>query len=153
MGRRGSVRPQHVFSPQSGIYFSIAFSNKRGTMKRSMLFAALILFFSLPVHAQSHMSLSGGNANSASPSNGGGGGGGGGYSSGGGGGSGITALPSSPRAQFSYGYAHGSDADFAPSSFLSYDDAVKLGESVLAAKPRSLGEVAAEYRASKRKAI
>ena len=121
-------------------------------MKRSMLFAALILFFSLPARAQSHMALSGGNANSASP-NSGGGGGAGGYGGGGGGGSGITALPSSPRAQFSYGYAHGSDADFAPSSFLSYDDAVKLGESVLAAKPRSLGEVAAEYRASKKKAL
>jgi hypothetical protein len=120
-------------------------------MKRSIFFAALILFFSLPVRAQSHMALSGGNANSASP-NSGGGGGAGGYS-GGGGGSGITALPSSPRAQFSYGYAHGSDADFAPSSFLSYDEAVKLGESVLAAKPRSLGEVAAEYRASKKKAL
>lgn len=119
-------------------------------MKRSMLFAALILFFSLPARAQSHMALSGGNANSASP-NSGGGGGAGGY--GGGGGSGITALPSSPRAQFSYGYAHGSDADFAPSSFLSYDDAVKLGESVLAAKPKSLGEVAAEYRALKRKTL
>jgi hypothetical protein len=121
-------------------------------MKRSMLFAALILVFSLPARAQSHMALSGGNANSASP-NSGGGGGAGGYSGGGGGGSGITALPSSPRAQYSYGYAHGSDADFAPSAFLSYDEAVKLGESVLAEKPKSLGEVAAEYRASKKKAL
>jgi len=118
-------------------------------MKRVVFFAGLILFFSLPLRAQSHMSPAGANPNAAVNSGGGGGGG----SSGGGGGSGITALPSFPRAQFSYGYAHGSDADFAPSSFLTYDEAVKLGESVLAEKPKSLGEAAAEYRASKKKVL
>jgi hypothetical protein len=122
-------------------------------MKRSVLFAALILFFTLPLRAQSHMSPAGANPN-ASVSNGGGGAGGSTGSGGfGGGSSGITALPSFPRAQVSYGYAHGSDADFAPSSFLPYDEAVKLGESVLAEKPKSLGEVAAQYRASKKNVL
>jgi hypothetical protein len=116
---------------------------------RSVIFAALILFLSLPLHAQSRMSPAG--ATPSTLNNGGGGGGAGGFSSGGGA-TGITYLPSSPRAQFSYSYAHGSDADFAPTSFLPYDQAVKLGESVLAEKPKSLGEVAAEYRASKKKA-
>jgi hypothetical protein len=114
---------------------------------RTVIFAALILFFSLPLHAQSRMPPAGaapGNLNN-------GGGGGGGGSSGGGGGVGIHSLPNSPVAHFSYSYAHGSESDFAPTSFLPYDQAVKLGESMLAEKPRSLGEVAAEYRASKKR--
>ena len=117
---------------------------------RSVIFGVLSLFLSLSLHAQSRMSPAG-----AAPSTlNNGGGGGGGYSGGsayGGGGVGIHSLPSCPLAQFNYSYAHGTDADFAPTSFLPYDQAIKLGEAVLAEKPKSLGEVAAEYRAQKKR--
>jgi hypothetical protein len=118
---------------------------------RTLILAGLVLLSCLPAHAQSRMSPA-----AAAPSalNNSGGGGGGGYSGGsgyGGGGAGIHSLPSSPATQFTYSYAHGSDSDFAPTSFLPYDQAVELGESILAEKPKSLGEVAAEYRALKRK--
>jgi hypothetical protein len=111
-----------------------------------MIFAAFVLFFSLPLHAQSRMPPAG--ATPSASNNSGGGGGGGSY--GGGGGAGIHSLPSCPARQYSYSYAHGSGADFAPTSFLPYDQAVKLGDAVLAEKPKSLGEVAAEYRAAKK---
>jgi len=117
---------------------------------RTLVLAGLVWLSCLPAHAQSRMSPAAAAPSTLNNS----GGGGGGYSGGssyGGGGAGIHSLPSSPAMQFTYCYAHGSDTDFAPTSFLPYDQAVELGESVLAEKPKSLGEVAAEYRALKRK--
>jgi hypothetical protein len=117
-------------------------------MMRVALFAGLVLLFCLPAHAQAHM-VPGGSAVSNLSNSGGGGGTGG---SGGGSGfatSSIRALPTRAAFQCHLEYAHGSD-DFSPSTFLPFQDAVKLGQSVLNEEPKSLGAVAAQYRAMKK---
>jgi hypothetical protein len=119
-------------------------------MMRTALFAGLVLLFCLPAHAQTHTVPAGATPSNISNSSGGGGGGTGG--SGGGSGfatSSIRPLPTRAAFQPHLDYAHGSD-DFSPSTFLPYQDAVKLGESVLNEQPKSLGAVAAQYRAMKK---
>jgi hypothetical protein len=111
---------------------------------RIAILGALAILFSLPAHAQSHTTLGG-----ATP--------GGGYNTGGAGGAGGVSGGSlnpvmfhTPATHFDVGYAHGTDGEFVPSSFMNYEDAVKLGRSMVEAKPKSLGEIAAEYRARKK---
>ena len=74
------------------------------------------------------------------------GGGGGGY---GGGPMSFDTLPESPQPIWIYDYVHGSFEEYIPSVYMPYDDAVKLGQTILNAKPKTLGEIAAEYRAAK----
>lgn len=62
---------------------------------------------------------------------------------------GIQEHPSFPAAQYTYAYAKGTE--LVPSSFMVYADAVRLGQAMLAIQPKTLGEVAAEYRAAKGK--
>jgi len=119
-------------------------------MMRAAFFAGLVLLFCLPAHAQAHMVPAGSAVSNVFNSSGGGGGGTGGS----GGGSGfatstIRALPTRAAFQCHLEYAHGSD-DFSLSTFLPYQDAVKLGQSVLNEEPKSLGAVAAQYRAMKK---
>jgi len=124
----------------------------RTTMK-AIAFAAFVLFFALPSLAQTtHVPLGGGSASSAVSSSGGGGGSGGygggvaeGFAT-----STIHTLYGSALYKPRYEYAHGSTSDFAPSRFLAYDEAVKLGQSIIDAKPRSIVEVAAETRAARK---
>lgn len=108
---------------------------------KGVLLGGLILFFSLPSYAQGHATM-GGAAASAGYTQGGGSGVGGGGTS--------PSLLHTPLTRFEYTYAHGTDCEFVPSSFMAYDDAVKLGRSILDTQPRSLGEIAAEYRAKKK---
>jgi hypothetical protein len=117
-------------------------------MMRAALFAGLVLLFCLPAHAQTHMVPAEAAPSNVSSSGGGGGGTGGGTASGFAT-STIHALPTRTAFQCHFEYAHGSD-DFSPSTFLSFQDAVKLGQSVLNEEPKSLGAVAAQYRAMKK---
>jgi hypothetical protein len=118
-------------------------------MMRAALFAGLVLLFCLPAHAQTHTVPAGATPSNVSNSSGGGGGGGTGGTAGGFATSTIHALPTRTAFQCHFEYAHGSD-DFSPSTFLSFQDAVKLGQSVLNEEPKSLGAVAAQYRAMKK---
>jgi len=111
---------------------------------RIVLLGAMLMLFSLPAYAQGHAALGGAAPNGGLSSGGAGGGGGMG------GGTSSPAMFHTPATRFDMGYAHGSDCDFVPSSFMSYDDAVNLGRSIIEAKPKTLGEVAAEYRARKK---
>lgn len=117
-------------------------------MMRAVLFAGLVLLFCLPAGAQTHMVPAGSAASNVSNSGGGGGAGTGGGASGFATTT-IRLLPTRAAFQGHIEYAHGSD-DFSPSTFLPYQDAVKLGESVLNEEPKSLGTVAAQYRAMKK---
>lgn len=110
---------------------------------RIAILGALVILFSLPLRAQgqTHGTMGGGSPNAGY--SGGGGAGAGGFS-------GATSMFHTPATHFEFGYAHGAESDFNPSSFMEYDEAVKLGRSIVEAKPKSLGEIAAEYRAKKK---
>ena len=110
---------------------------------RIAILGALVILFSVPVHAQSHTTMGGGSTAAAYT------GGGGGSA---GGGAGSHAMLHTPATQFDFGYAHGTTCDFNPSSYMEYDEAVKYGTAVVAAqaKPKTLGEIAAEYRTKKK---
>lgn len=101
-------------------------------MMKAALFGFLLLLFSLPVKAQNISGfgglIAGGNS------------------------FGTISFPSIPSVsrQSSYltVYAQGSAADFEPSRFLPFDEAVKLGQEMLNAKPPlSIAEVARQNRA------
>ena len=111
---------------------------------RIAILAALVILFAVPADAQSHTAMGGGSTAAAYT------GGGGGAA---GGASGSHAMFHAPVTQFDFGYAHGTTCDFNPSSYMEYDEAVKYGQAVVAAeaKPKTLGEIAAEYRASKKR--
>jgi hypothetical protein len=49
-------------------------------------------------------------------------------------------------------YEQGSESTFEPTQFVSYEAAVKLGKQALAYHPKSIVEVAAECRATRKKA-
>jgi hypothetical protein len=108
----------------------------------------LILGFSIPAHAQSRAGAvaggSGGNGGGMSGGSGGGGGFGG--SIGGGGLSGVSfqTLPSTPEANLPSIAVSGSEAEFVPSTFLPFDQAVAAGQEVLDAEHKSVAEAAAE---------
>jgi hypothetical protein len=113
---------------------------------KSALFAALLLTLALPAAAQGHGTAAAPSAPVFS------GEGGGGYGSGIGFGSiAISTHSSSSTPHYQLVYAHGSNAAFVPTRFVSYAEALKLGEAALAYRPKSIAEIAAEYRAEKAK--
>jgi hypothetical protein len=71
-----------------------------------------------------------------------------------GGGSMSFSLPVIDRAHehYAYIYEQGSKETYVPTRFVSYDAALKLGEAALAYRPKTIAEVAAEYRAEKKRA-
>jgi hypothetical protein len=89
-------------------------------MKKLLGVAALFLFFSLPAHAQGSL---GGALNSGAG----------------------HILQAYPALSNSITYATG-PADFVPSTFMSYDQAVAAGRAAIAEHTKSLGEVAKESR-------
>jgi hypothetical protein len=109
-------------------------------MKRLLGLAALILSLSVPAHAQ-RMGGSGGVIN------GGGSGGGGGVGLGA---VNIPGLPGHPPRDFLITSVSGSESDFTPSTFLSYDEAIAEGRAALAARSKTLAECATESRNSER---
>lgn len=62
----------------------------------------------------------------------------------------FSALPSIPRAVFNATAVSGSEADFYPSTFVLFKDGYEEGKSQLNAQPKTLGEIAAEYRETPR---
>jgi len=119
------------------------------TMKVALppcLILILIISFALPACAQSHGS--GGAGATASPLSVSGGGGGG-YGAGG------VSFPShSPRPEVHYelAYAQGSACEYVASTYLTFEEAVKLGKAALENKPKSIAQVAADFRAAKKSA-
>lgn len=114
-------------------------------MKLILGAAALTLIFSVPAMAQGYF----GNYGNV----------GGGPSLNGGGtlndhtgytGVGTHILNNTPVTRFSMSVTNGSSAEFIPSTFVPFEQAVEQGRAALAAKPKTLAEIAAEYRAQKR---
>jgi hypothetical protein len=129
-----------AFSDSSG-------RQKDGNMMRGIVFVVVMLLFCVPAYAQ-HATPAGGATSSAN------GGGGGGFGGGGGGGGyggfasgGNFSFSNSAPTTFLSISAHGDN--YVPSTYLPYDEAVKLGREIQEAKPRNIVEVAAETRAKK----
>ena len=111
-------------------------------MKKLLAFAIFGLFLSLPTNAQQR-ALSGGVGPTG---NGGGGVGGGGGMGGGGVSANFHTLPNYPRTQFQMIDVSGNGPDFVPSSWTKFDDGLARGEAELAARKKTLADVAAESR-------
>ena len=107
--------------------------------------AVLGLAIAAPVHAQGMRGPVSGGSNAAAPTNGGGGGGG--Y--GGGSSVGGHSLTGFQPIHYQNNAAHGCAADFELTAYVPYEQAVKMGEAALAQQAKTLGQIAAEYRASK----
>jgi hypothetical protein len=118
-------------------------------MKTALItIAAAFFLVAVPVHAQDHasqLSFSGGG--------GGMGYGGGGFSSSIVGGASFSSPGATNRAEhYTYTYAQGSTDTYNPTHFVSFATGLKLAKEMLAYRPKSLGEIAAEYRAGKKQA-
>ena len=113
-------------------------------MKRICGLAALILWLSIPAHAQHAM---GGSSNSVASASGWAGSGGGTGS--GGGQVNFPTLPSYPQHEFLMTNVSGTKADFTPSTFLDYEQALTEGRAALASRLRTLAEIAKQNRESK----
>jgi hypothetical protein len=111
-------------------------------MKLLVGLGALILLFSLPAHAQlgtvggSSSSYSGGsintsNASSVAPVV-------------------FPQITPLPATRFGMSITSGSSFEFVPSTFMAFDKAVVQGVADLAAKPKSVAEVAQENRNKER---
>lgn len=104
-------------------------------MKRFLLLGVFTLGLALPAHAQ----FGGQSVGS-----------GGSLSSGGGINGGGSHLASVPPAQFATTGVSGNEAEFIPSAFLAYDQAIAAGEKALAAKSKSVAKVASENSAAQK---
>jgi hypothetical protein len=113
-------------------------------VKRICGLAALILWFSIPAHAQHAMGGS-----SSGVANAGGSAGGGSGTGGGGGQASFPTLPGYTQHEFLMTNVSGTHADFTPSTFLDYDQALTEGRAALASKMRPLAEIAKQNRESK----
>jgi hypothetical protein len=123
---------------------AVPVDERQTNMKKLIGIAAFVLLFSIPAHAQSR----GGGVGSAPSANVAGGGGAGGTGGGGIGGNGGARLQSYPRASFEASSVSGGDPSFAPSTFLSFDQAVAEGKAIIAADQKSLAQTAAENSAT-----
>ncbi len=115
------------------------------TMKRLLGLGVLILSFSLPARAQFGGSINGmGSIGGMGSINGMGG-----LSH-----VNFPDLPSQPEPRYQNSSAHGSEAEFVPSTYVPYEQALAQGQAALApeSKPKSVAQVAAEYRSAKRAA-
>jgi hypothetical protein len=119
-------------------------------MKRLFGLAIMILGLTLSASAQSGGRMLGG---APGPTNGGASGGGGSIGGGGLSGVGFSTLPSHPRASFASIAISGTDAEFVPSTFLPFENAVAAGQAVLDAQHASVAQAAeVNSRAPKAKA-
>lgn len=111
---------------------------------KTALIASAFLFLALPVHAQdraSQLTFGGG---------GGAGFGGAGFSAASIGRSALSLAATSRSEHYTYTYAQGSAATYTPTRFVSFETGLKLAKETPVYRPKSLGEIAAEYRAAKR---
>ncbi len=118
------------------------------------LIAATLFFLAIPAHAQAR--AGGGGTAAGRQLNFTGNGGGGGYGTSGFGGSGfgasffsMPAMSQTPE-HYTYIYEQGSEATYVPTRYVSFATALKMGKTALAYRPKSLAEVAAEYRMEKK---
>ncbi len=107
-------------------------------MKKLIGIAAFVLLFSIPAHGQTMKSSPVGSSASTNVNSGGGGGYGGSLS-----GSTGGRLPIYPAAHLGMTAVNGGDPSYAPSTFLTFEQAVAVGKAVNA-RPKSVAEVAAE---------
>lgn len=110
-------------------------------MKKGFGIAALILLSAVQAHGQSANKGAAVGSGATAPSASGGGGGAATASSG-------SRLPSYPRAQFAMSAVSGGDPTYAPSTFLTFDQAVAEGRAKVETEHKSLGQVAAENGAA-----
>jgi len=122
-------------------------------MKRLLGLAVLIFGLSVPARAQSKPvgGVMGGISGGAL-SNAGGAGGYGGYG-GGEGGPTFHTLPAIPPADLRSSAISGTNADFVPSSFLPYSQAIAVGQAILNAEHKSVAENSREGRIRAKAAI
>lgn len=122
------------------------------------LIAATLFLFAIPAHAQAR--FAGGAATPTQLNHSGGGVGGfgaiGDGASGFGGSAFGTSFFSMPAANqapehYTYVYAQGSEATYVPTRFVSFATALTMAKEELAYRPKSIAEVAAQYRAEKKK--
>ena len=105
-------------------------------MRRMIAWAVLAVGLAVPTHAQTGHVVAGGGAGSVSASGGGGGWGGGGF----GGGSTASRLLSYPLTHFNVASVSGSQQEYVPSVFVSYDEAIATGQTVLDTPPMTVAE-------------
>jgi hypothetical protein len=98
-------------------------------MKKAFWLAAIVLASSIPAHAQFGGTIS---------------------STGGIGTVSFRSLPAVPPATFNSTAISGSQGEFTPSTFTLFKDGMAEGQALLDAKPKTLGEIAAEYRETPR---
>jgi hypothetical protein len=91
-------------------------------MKRFLGLAALVFFFTLPAHAQLGGAISGGSLFGSS----------------------FHTLPSYPSAKFVSTGVSGTEADFVPSAFVTYDQAIAQGKAAIKAETKSVARAASE---------
>jgi hypothetical protein len=120
-------------------------------MKRFLGLTVLILGLSVSAHAQSRGgAVAGGSAGGVLSNNGGGGYGGGGGFGGAESAVNFPALPTIGPANLPSSEVSGTDADFVPSTFLPYKQAIAAGQKVLDAQHKSVAEAAAENSRARR---
>ncbi len=104
--------------------------------------AALVLLFSCTAGAQGYGSYVGGGSslNTGASLN----------SSSSLGGASFHSMPSNPGPFFHMTVTTGSASEFIPSTFIPFAQAVEMGRMLKVAKPKSLAEVAVEYRNEKK---
>jgi hypothetical protein len=103
--------------------------NLEELMKKVFLLAAIVLASSIPAHAQFGGTIG---------------------STGGIGTVNFQTLPAVAPAIFKTTATSGSQADFMPSRFTLFSDGLAEGKALLEAKPKTVGEIAAEYRETPR---
>lgn len=115
-------------------------------MKKTLGIIAMGLIFSVPAYAQGRSggftATAGGGPNGLPNTNNGGGIGGGAI-----GGGSRANIQTYPKARFATAALSGGDPLFAPSSFLSFEQAVEVGKAELAPR-KSLAQVAIENTAA-----
>ena len=97
-------------------------------MKKVFWMAAIVLASSIPAHAQYGGIVGASNLGKVS----------------------FPTPPSVPPTVFQATAISGSQADFMPSRFALFKDGLAEGQALLDAKPKTLGEIAAEYRQTPR---
>jgi hypothetical protein len=113
-------------------------------MKKLIGIGTFVLVFAVPAHGQAARRMGLVGSSSTNAVNGGSGGYGGSLSSGSG-----SRLPIYPAAHPGVVAVQGGDPSYAPSTFLTFEQAVAEGQAANAA-PKSLGEVAAEYSTARK---
>ena len=104
-------------------------------MKRMIALAVLVVAMAVPIHAQTGHAAAGGGVSSVSVS-GSGGGGGSGFASG----STANRPLSYPVTHFNVASVSGSQQEYVPSVFVSYDRAIATGQTELDTQPMTVAE-------------